>query len=98
VQRTGRGGWYLRVLAEGRVAAGQAFSLRERPCPRRTVALANDLFYRRRDDPDALAGLASCPLLAPGWREEFRRRLDGEPKSGPRKRPVVPDEDAPAPH
>jgi MOSC domain-containing protein YiiM len=68
VQQTGRGGWYLRVLGEGFVEAGQAFSLRERPCPRWTVALANDLIYRRRVSPEDLSGLAACPLRLPVFR------------------------------
>jgi MOSC domain-containing protein YiiM len=76
VQRTGRGGWYLRVLAEGRVAAGQAMTLQERPRPRWTVALANDLLYRRLHDPDEMAALAASPLLAASWREQLQSRLE----------------------
>ncbi len=34
VQKTGRTGWYLRVLREGRVQAGANLILIERPCPK----------------------------------------------------------------
>jgi MOSC domain-containing protein YiiM len=75
VQRTGRGGWYLRVLEEGTIQAGERLVLRDRPCTEWTVALANDLMFGRRDDREALAALADCPLLAASWREELRERL-----------------------
>jgi MOSC domain-containing protein YiiM len=93
VQQTGRGGWYLRVLGEGHVEAGQPFGLRERPYPSWTVALLNDLRYRRRDDPAEMAGLAACPLLSPNWRDAMARRCAGQPGSDPRKRLIGPNED-----
>jgi MOSC domain-containing protein YiiM len=76
VQRTGRGGWYLRVLEEGTIEAGQTLILRERPFPRWTVAVANDLMHGRLEDRRALAALAACPLLAASWRDELGRRVE----------------------
>jgi MOSC domain-containing protein YiiM len=38
VDRTGRSGWYFRVLAEGQVTTGQSWRLEERPFPDWTVA------------------------------------------------------------
>jgi MOSC domain-containing protein YiiM len=93
VQQTGRGGWYLRVLDEGFIEPGQAFALRERPCPRWTVSLANDLLYRRRVSPEDLAGLAACPLLSPTWRDSLGRRISGQTDSDPRGRLIGPNED-----
>lgn len=81
VQRSGRGGWYLRVLGEGIIQTGLTLVLRERPYPRWTVALANDLMFRRLEDQDALAALAACPLLSLDWRETLGKRLPGSSES-----------------
>lgn len=71
---SGRTGFYLRVLAEGEVGAGDALSLAERPSPEWTVARVNEALYIRKDDA-ALAGqLAHLPTLAEAWRRQFRRR------------------------
>jgi MOSC domain-containing protein YiiM len=74
VQRTGRGGWYLRVLKEGTLCAGQTVVLRQRPYRRWTVALANDLMFRRLEDRMTMTALAACPLLASGWRATLSQR------------------------
>lgn len=68
VQRSGLGGWYVRVLREGNVAAGQSLVLVTRPYPEWTVARANDIIYGRETDQDAKAALAACPALSPRWR------------------------------
>jgi MOSC domain-containing protein YiiM len=86
VQVSGRAGWYLRVLGEGTIQVGMGLVLHERPCPRWTVSLANDLMFRRREDRDALAALAACPLLALSWRETLGRRLEGGSESNPTNR------------
>ncbi len=91
VQQTNRAGWYFRVLEPGTVEAGQSCDLVERPCPGWTVALANDLIYRRLHDQTLLAALADCPLLAPSWRESLAKRRDGIPESDPRKRLIGPN-------
>lgn len=71
VVKSVRGGWYFRVLREGRVARGDAVILRERPFPQWTIARVFDA-YIHGADPEAAAALASCPALAEGWRESFR--------------------------
>lgn len=75
LQRTGRTGWYYRVLEEGEVQAGDTLEREERPFPTFTVAFANRAMHEHRRE-DA-AALAECPLLAPGWRESLRRRAQG---------------------
>jgi MOSC domain-containing protein YiiM len=64
VQNTGRGGWYLRVLREGHVEAGQPVVRVERLYPEWTITRVYDLVYRREINPDASAALAGCPALA----------------------------------
>jgi MOSC domain-containing protein YiiM len=69
VQRSGRTGWYLRVLAEGRVAAGDAVALLERPHPDWTIARANAALYTRPRDAAEILGLAAVPALAASLRK-----------------------------
>lgn len=64
VEETGRHGWYLRVLQEGTIEAGQPLTLVRRPYPQWTVRRASDVFRARREDTDAAAELAACPALA----------------------------------
>lgn len=71
VVKSVRGGWYLRVLREGPVARGNAVTLLERPFPQWTVARVHDA-YINGADPETAAALASCALLAEGWRDSFR--------------------------
>ena len=68
VRETGRTGWYLRVLVEGYVEAGQPVELLERTFPQWTVARASQVMNHRHEDPAAAAELAACPSLAAVWR------------------------------
>lgn len=79
VVENGRSGWYLRVLAEGHIEAGQRVSLLDRTCPEWTIARCNDVLYRRSDGgrSDELA-LSRCPLLSEGWRRYLHRRATSE--------------------
>ena len=70
---TGRTGFYLRVLREGRVSAGPLVLL-ERPFPELTVALGIRRLVDPVDDP-AMNALASCPLLSDDYRRTLVRAL-----------------------
>lgn len=72
VQKTGRTGWYLRVLKEGLVAPGQELVLVERPFERFTVALVSRVLAAPHAFEEA-AELAACPLLAETWRRRIGR-------------------------
>jgi MOSC domain-containing protein YiiM len=74
VRETGRHGWYLRVLEEGSVEAGQPLELLERPCPDWTVARATSIMSQRAHDRHAAASLAEVPALADSWREMLGQR------------------------
>lgn len=74
VERTGRTGFYFRVLQHGEVGAGDAFTLLERPFPQWTVGLANELMHHRRDDHAAAQALASCPALSASWKDSLWSR------------------------
>jgi MOSC domain-containing protein YiiM len=75
VLRSGRTGWYLRVLSPGRVAPGQDLVLRERLHPEWTIARTNTVMYDRRTDRLIVRQLAECPSLAESWREALRTRV-----------------------
>jgi MOSC domain-containing protein YiiM len=73
VRTTGRHGWYLRVLQEGQVCAGDAVELLERPCPEWTVARAFAAMGHRKSNRKEAAGLARVPALSSSWREQLDR-------------------------
>lgn len=72
--KTGRTGFYLRVLEEGEIGAGDALTLEDRPLPDCTVARLNDALYVYKNDALQDEELARLPLLAEAWRRTFRRR------------------------
>ncbi len=72
----GRTGWYLRVLNEGLVRAGDAVLLLERPHPEWTIAAVNQLTYDPQPEQRQQAmRLVECPELAESWRSGLARRL-----------------------
>jgi MOSC domain-containing protein YiiM len=73
--RTGRSGWYLRVVAPGVMAAGDAVELVERLAPRWTIAAVLAASYRRPADRGELSALVAEPRLAAAWRRWLDERL-----------------------
>lgn len=67
-----RGGWYLRVLAEGFVERGNFMVLDDRPHPEWTVVRAYRAYHGRVQDRESAAALAACPSLSSSWREKLR--------------------------
>jgi MOSC domain-containing protein YiiM len=68
VQGNGRGGWYVRVLQEGEVTAGQPIDLVQRPHPEWPVREMARAMLERKADPERAARLARCPELAANWK------------------------------
>ena len=68
--KTGRVGWYYRVLEPGMVAAGNAIELLDRRLPEWTVERTFDLIVRGagKHDPAALRALSGMEVLAAAWR------------------------------
>jgi MOSC domain-containing protein YiiM len=75
VQKTGRTGWYYRVLETGDIRPGEVLQLVERPQPDWPLSRAIRLLFRRTLDRSELEGLASIPEVADGWRRLALRRL-----------------------
>ncbi|OIJ64121.1 MOSC and FAD-binding oxidoreductase domain-containing protein [Streptomyces mangrovisoli] len=67
-----RPGFYLRVITEGRVAAGDPITLVRRGPEDLTVADIDALLYLPHRDPDSLRRALNIPALSPGWQQSFR--------------------------
>lgn len=77
-QKTGRTGWYYRVLEPGHVGPGDGIALVERRCPGWTVKRVTQARLTRRIEPSDAAVLADMPELFAGWRETFARMAAGQ--------------------
>lgn len=76
VLRTGRTGWYFRVLREGTLAAGQALTLLDRPHPDWPITRANAVMHHDRKNRELTAALAALPSLSESWRKTLQNRLN----------------------
>jgi MOSC domain-containing protein YiiM len=77
VRRNGRSGWYLRVLQDGSVEAGQAIRFGDRPNPAWTVRRAARAYQDREREPGPAAELARCRGLSEGWRARLDHGREG---------------------
>ena len=75
VQDSLRAGWYLRVLQEGSLQAGDDVYLLERNWPDYSVARLLALIRDRETQPKVLEPLLQLPLPE-SWRKLFARRLE----------------------
>ncbi|WP_027861184.1 MOSC and FAD-binding oxidoreductase domain-containing protein [Marmoricola sp. URHB0036] len=79
-----RPGFYLRILTEGRVAAGDEIVLVARGRHGLSVADVDGLLYLPGHDPELLEAAQDIPALSPGWRESFRSmRKNGSGEASP---------------
>ncbi|MYW19530.1 MOSC domain-containing protein, partial [Streptomyces sp. SID2955] len=67
-----RPGFYLRVLTEGRVRAGDEITLTRRGPGGLSVADTDALLYLPGRDPEMLRRALDVPALSPGWQQSFR--------------------------
>lgn len=73
VVRTGRTGWYFRVMQVGALEAGQVLQLEDRPHPDWSVLRTHDVLHRR-EDPAGLRELARLEPLAEVMRDWAARK------------------------
>jgi MOSC domain-containing protein YiiM len=79
---SGRPGFYLRVIEEGEVGAGDPILPIARGPERMTVAEVNALLYSSHHPRERLERALRIPALSPGWRwsfEELIRSQDAHP-------------------
>lgn len=85
-QKTGRTGWYYRVLSPGTIEAGAPITLVDRPWPDWSVQRVTAARLTRRVTPAEAQALAELPELAEGWRAAFARLAGGERNEDTAKR------------
>jgi MOSC domain-containing protein YiiM len=76
-QRSGRTGFYLGVLAEGEVAAGDAMEWLARDEHGVTVAEVASAYTADATNLDLVRRVSELPALPASWRDYFRKRLMG---------------------
>ncbi|MGW7522625.1 MOSC domain-containing protein [Streptomyces sp. NPDC054783] len=67
-----RPGFYLRVITEGRVQAGDEITLTRKGPEGLCVADTDALLYLPDRDPTKLRKALNIPALSPGWQQSFR--------------------------
>ena len=72
---SGRVGFYLRVLEEGEVGAGDEIERVRRDPERLTVRETSHLLFFEGEDLEGARRALRVPALSPGWRESFGERL-----------------------
>ncbi|WP_181702167.1 MOSC domain-containing protein [Chthonobacter albigriseus] len=75
VQKTGRSGWYYRVLEPGTIRAGDSAEIVERPHPDWPVQRGFMTLMRDFQNVEALRSLRAIPALAQAWVQQIDRRL-----------------------
>jgi MOSC domain-containing protein YiiM len=95
VGQTGYTGFYLRVLSEGVVAAGDAFERVGRCQDPISIAWADDVIFDRTDAPDLVERLANLIEFGADGRALFARRLERMRRRGGAGRAVRTGEDVP---
>jgi MOSC domain-containing protein YiiM len=81
--RSGRCGWYLRVLEAGQIGPGDAHDVIERPNPAWPISRFTPIAAGKAGRHEELAELAALPGLSEYWRSKLRHRLDAQQRALP---------------
>ena len=76
-QKTGRVGWYYRVLESGSVAEGDTLELIDRPQPDWSLAHVVKVRFDPQLDTETAIKLSHVPELTEGWQSAFARKAKG---------------------
>jgi MOSC domain-containing protein YiiM len=74
-QQSGRVGFYLRVLEEGEIAAGDEIEVIASAEPTVSIAEFLQTYFAKRPDRDALERALAAPGLSKSWRARFEKAL-----------------------
>lgn len=80
--RSARVGFYLRVIDEGEIGAGDTIERVKEGEGRMSVADTSNILHFERDDVDRVRKLAALEALAPSWRAEFVEILERTENKG----------------
>jgi len=83
-----RPGFYLRVITEGRVQAGDPIVKTRTGPGALSVAETDALLYLPGKDPARLRVAAQIPALSPGWQQSFRELLQSAGEVSPQPGPA----------
>ncbi len=86
VERTGRTGFYFRVLRHGRVQAGDRFSLLSRANPQWTLDRCNLLMHHEKEDIAAARELSACAELSGSWKDSLWARVQSRERDASARR------------
>jgi ferredoxin-NADP reductase/MOSC domain-containing protein YiiM len=78
-----RPGFYLRVITEGQVRAGNDIVLTRRGRHELSVADVDALLYLPNRDTETLRKVVDVPALSPGWQQSFNDMLHSGEESAP---------------
>jgi ferredoxin-NADP reductase/MOSC domain-containing protein YiiM len=84
-----RPGFYLRVIAEGQVQAGDEIVRTRVGRHELSVADVDALLYLPDRDIERLRAAVDIPALSPGWQQSFRELLDSAENGTPAAAPAV---------
>ena len=85
-----RPGFYMRVIREGHVQAGDQIIKTASGPGALSVADADALLYLPGRDPAKLRVAAHVPALSPGWQDSFRELIAGQDVAGAASEPPAP--------
>lgn len=86
VERTGKTGFYFRVLRHGHVRHGDTVSLVSRVQPQWTISRCNRVMHDDKGDIDAARELSSCPELSGSWKDGLWARVQSREKDAAARR------------
>ncbi len=75
--RSGRVGFYLRVITEGEIGAGDEMERIAEGPERMSVRRISELLHFDKDNLADAERALRIPALSPGWRDSFRKRVGG---------------------
>lgn len=74
--RSGRTGFYLKVMKEGQVGRGDNIALLSRDYGSITIAELTDVYLHKKNDPKAIGRVLRVKELPESWRRYFNEQLD----------------------